>query len=55
MSQNKLYAPQDSLEYFLQQMWADYCHMSPQAQAIADQFKQANETLVNDHNRIKDF
>lgn len=40
---------------FIQQLWFDYLHVTPQAKTIHRAFEAAGETLVNDHVAFRTF
>lgn len=45
----------NDLNNYLNQMWIDYCKMTPQAKIIYDTLKQNGENIVNDHIALRTF
>ncbi len=43
------------INQFIQQLWFDYLHVTPQAQVISKAFEMAGESLINDHVAIRTF
>jgi hypothetical protein len=44
-----------ALKLFLQNMWQDYCHMTPEAHSIYKTLTQNGETIQNDHIALRTF
>ena len=44
-----------ALKLFLQNMWQDYCHMTPEAHSIYKTLTQSGEHIQNDHIALRTF